>query len=40
MRTPREYTRTQRVLKYFGDRFELFALVGCVLAAIILLSRV
>jgi len=28
------------VLKYFGDRFELLALVGCVLAAIILLSRV
>lgn len=36
----RKYTRTQLVLKYIGDRFELFALIGCVLAAIVLLSRV
>jgi len=28
------------VLKYIGDRFELFALIGAVLGAIVLLSRV
>jgi len=37
---PRSYTRTQRVLKYIGDRFELFALIAAVLAAIVLFSRV
>lgn len=37
---PRRYTRAQLVLKYIGDRFELFALIGCVLAAIVLFSRV
>ena len=36
----RKYTRTQLVLKYIGDRFELFALIGCVLAAIVLFSGV
>ena len=40
MKSPNRYCMYQLVLKYIGDRFELFALIGCVLAAIVLLSRV
>ncbi len=34
----RRYTRTQLVLKFVGDRFEAFALIGCVLAALVIMK--
>ena len=40
MKSPRYPRVWQRVLAYIGDRFELFALIGAVLGAIVLFSRV
>ena len=38
MKSPSRYTRYQRVLEYIGDRFEFFSLIGCVLAAIVIMK--
>jgi len=38
MQVPKRGTRCQRVLEYIGNRFEFFSLIGCVLAAIVIMK--